>query len=162
VDIRSDLYSLGCTFYFLLTGRVPFPEGSALEKLASHRWEEPEPVERLRPDVPAGVSAVVRKLMAKKPEERYQTPAEVVAALVAASGIVSPVTAAEVPLAVPVAVPVEPEVPVAAVVEGTTPVIDVPRMPDLSSSLGWPLAIAGVVFGMVVLILSVVLALASR
>jgi serine/threonine protein kinase/DNA-binding beta-propeller fold protein YncE len=81
VDIRADLYSLGCTFYYLLTGRVPFPGESVAGKLLRHQLDEPEPVERLRPGVPPGVAAVVRRLMAKRPEDRYQTPAEVVAAL---------------------------------------------------------------------------------
>jgi serine/threonine protein kinase len=80
-DIRSDLYSLGCTFYFLLTGQVPFPGGSILEKLVRHGTEEPPPLEQLRPDVPAAVAAIVRRLMAKKPEDRFQTPAELAAAL---------------------------------------------------------------------------------
>jgi serine/threonine protein kinase len=83
VDIRADLYSLGCTFYYLLSGRVPFPGGTIPEKLHKHRTEEPTPVERIRPDVPSGVVAIVRTLMAKRPEDRYQTPAEVVAALTA-------------------------------------------------------------------------------
>jgi serine/threonine-protein kinase len=77
-DIRSDLYSLGCTFYYLLTGQVPFPAGSSMEKLIRHTLEEPTPVEELRPDTPPEIVAVVRKLMAKRPEHRYQTPAEVV------------------------------------------------------------------------------------
>ncbi|MFN4261656.1 MAG: serine/threonine-protein kinase, partial [Gemmataceae bacterium] len=81
VDIRADMYSLGCTFYFLLTGQVPFPGGDALAKLMKHKLEEPVPVEQLRPDVPAPVAAVVRKLMAKEPHDRYQTPAELAAAL---------------------------------------------------------------------------------
>jgi serine/threonine protein kinase len=80
-DIRSDLYSLGCTFYYLLAGRVPFPGGTTLEKLIRHGTEEPAAVERLRPAVPAAVGAVVRKLLAKRPEERFQTPAELAAAL---------------------------------------------------------------------------------
>ncbi len=83
VDIRADLYSLGCTLYYLLTGRVPFPGGSFFQKVNRHQFEEPEPVERLRPEVPAEVAAVVRKLMAKRPEERYQTPGELAAALAA-------------------------------------------------------------------------------
>jgi serine/threonine-protein kinase len=76
-DIRSDLYSLGCTFYFILTGRVPFPGGTTLEKLVRHTTEQPTPLEQLRPDLPANIVNVVRRLMAKKPEERQQTPAEV-------------------------------------------------------------------------------------
>src|SRR5437763_4142148 len=80
-DIRSDLYSLGCTFYFLLTGQVPFPGGTATERLLKHRLDEPVPVEKLRPDVPPGVAAVVRKLMAKQPEDRFQPPAELVEVL---------------------------------------------------------------------------------
>jgi eukaryotic-like serine/threonine-protein kinase len=80
-DIRSDIYGLGCTLYFLLTGRPPYPGGTALEKLMRHQLEDPEPVERLRPDVPPGVAAVLRRMMARQPSERYQTPAEVAAAL---------------------------------------------------------------------------------
>jgi serine/threonine protein kinase len=80
-DIRSDLYSLGCTFYFLLTGRVPFPGGTMLEKLVRHGVKEPVPVERLRSDLPAGVAEIVRRLMAKDPAARFQTPAELSEAL---------------------------------------------------------------------------------
>src|SRR5262249_60927841 len=76
-----DLYSLGCTLYYLLTGRVPYPGGTALEKLIRHNTAEPAPIEQLRPDVPSAVATIVRKLMAKRPEDRYQTPADVVAAL---------------------------------------------------------------------------------
>ena len=75
-DIRADLYSLGCTFYALLTGQVPFPGGTLLQKLDRQRWETPPAVDQLRRDVPATVVAVVRRLMTKKPAERYQTPAE--------------------------------------------------------------------------------------
>jgi serine/threonine-protein kinase len=83
VDIRADLYSLGCTGYFLLTGQVPFPGGTPFDKATSHRSVEPQPVEQLQPSVPAAVGAVVRRLMAKRPEDRYQTPAEAAAALTA-------------------------------------------------------------------------------
>jgi WD40 repeat protein/serine/threonine protein kinase len=81
VDIRADLYSLGCTLYYLVTGQVPFPGGDRLGKLLRQRIQEPEAVECLRPEVPPGLAAIVRKLMAKQPEDRFQTPAEVVLAL---------------------------------------------------------------------------------
>jgi hypothetical protein len=81
VDIRADLYSLGCTFYFLLTGQVPFPGGTLIQKLDKHRWQTPTPLERLRPGIPPGVAAVVNRLLAKRPCERYQRPAELADAL---------------------------------------------------------------------------------
>lgn len=80
-DIRADLYSLGCTFYFLLTGQVPFPGGSSTAKLLRHQTEQPTPVEQLRTDTPSAVAAIVSKLMAKRAEDRYQTPAEAAAVL---------------------------------------------------------------------------------
>jgi serine/threonine-protein kinase len=110
-DTRSDLYSLGCTFHFILTGQVPFPAESAMEKLLKHYLEEPPRVEELRPDVPAAVGGVVRQLMAKAPEQRYQTPAELVAMLgsLLAVGVHTPVA---IPLAIPVGpAPVEPPPP---------------------------------------------------
>jgi tRNA A-37 threonylcarbamoyl transferase component Bud32 len=80
-DIRADLYSLGCTFYALLTGQVPFPGGTLIQKLDRQRWETPPAVSQLRPDIPPPVVAVVHKLMAKKPADRYQTPAELATAI---------------------------------------------------------------------------------
>ncbi|HMF14704.1 MAG TPA: serine/threonine-protein kinase, partial [Gemmataceae bacterium] len=80
-DIRSDLYSLGCAFYYLLTGSVPFPGGSTLEKLVRHGVQQPTPVEYLRLDVPQEVAAIVQRLMAKNPDDRFQTPAELADAL---------------------------------------------------------------------------------
>src|SRR5260370_21349384 len=74
VDIRSDLYSLGCTFYFLLTGKVPYPKGTALEKLERHKNEDPVPIEEYRADVPAAVASLVRRLVAQYPPHRVQTP----------------------------------------------------------------------------------------
>src|SRR5207244_7112999 len=80
VNPRADLYSLGCTLFFLLAGRAPF-RGSKMEKIVSHRLEEAPRLERVRRDVPAELAAVVRKLMAKDPDDRYQTATEVIAAL---------------------------------------------------------------------------------
>jgi serine/threonine-protein kinase len=73
VDIRSDLYSLGCTMFHMLTGRPPFPEGTVLQKLLQHREEAPPDVRTLAPDVPADLAAIVLKLMAKDPDRRYQS-----------------------------------------------------------------------------------------
>jgi tetratricopeptide (TPR) repeat protein len=80
-DIRSDLYALGCTFYFLLTGRSPFPGPSLAEIIRQQQLDAPEPVTRWRTDVPRAVEAVVSRMMAKRPEDRYQEPIEVARAL---------------------------------------------------------------------------------
>jgi hypothetical protein len=80
-DIRADIYSLGCTLYQLLTGQVPFPGGDAGSKAARLASESPAPLARLRPDLPKGLAAVVARMMARRPEDRYQTPAAVAAAL---------------------------------------------------------------------------------
>jgi formylglycine-generating enzyme required for sulfatase activity len=89
VDIRADLYSLGCSLYHLLTGQMPFPGDNVVEKLICHQLHQPRPVESLRPGLPPGLPEVVRKMMAKKPDERYQTPTEAAAALLpfTASGV---------------------------------------------------------------------------
>jgi serine/threonine-protein kinase len=81
VDIRADLYSLGCTLYYLLTAAVPFPEDTLAQKIAGHLGRDPTPIDFRRPDVPTSVLGVVRKLMAKRVVDRYQTPAEVAEAL---------------------------------------------------------------------------------
>src|SRR5579883_610087 len=81
VDVRADIYSLGGTLYFMLTGQTPFPEGTIAAKLVAHQTREPRAVETFRTDVPAGILAVLRKMMAKKPEDRYQQPIEVAEAL---------------------------------------------------------------------------------
>jgi serine/threonine protein kinase len=85
VDIRADLYSLGCTFYYLLTGRVPFESDNLTGALLKHQLEQAAPVEQLRPEVPPALAGIIRTLMAKRPQDRFQTPAELVAAL-SASG----------------------------------------------------------------------------
>jgi eukaryotic-like serine/threonine-protein kinase len=80
-DVRSDVYGLGATFYYLLAGRVPFPGKSAAQKIVAHQSESPEPLTRLRPDIPPALAAVVEKMMAKRPGDRYQSAAEVAEAL---------------------------------------------------------------------------------
>jgi eukaryotic-like serine/threonine-protein kinase len=83
VDIRADLYSLGATFYFCLTGQTIFGEGTAAQKLIWHQTRQPKPIRGLRPEVPEGIVAIIDKMMAKSPDQRYQTPMEVADALVA-------------------------------------------------------------------------------
>lgn len=81
VDARSDVYALGCTLYHMIAGQVPFPGSSLKEKFAAHETKEPRPLEELCPDVPAGLALVVRRMMAKRPVDRFQTAAEVSEAL---------------------------------------------------------------------------------
>src|SRR3954471_9740033 len=81
VDIRADVYSLGGTMYFMLTGQTPFPDGTIAAKLVAHQSKEPKPVESFRSDVPPGILEVLRKMMSKSMEDRYQQPIEVAEAL---------------------------------------------------------------------------------
>ncbi len=80
-DVRSDLYSLGCTFYFMLTGRPPFPEGTVLQKLLSHSTEEPTDPRAFRPDLDDQIVRTLERLLAKQPAQRYQRPSELIGQL---------------------------------------------------------------------------------
>jgi putative intracellular protease/amidase len=80
-DIRSDVYSLGCTLYFLLAGQPPFPSGTAVEKALSHVESAPRPLSELRPGLPPALLEVLERMMAKAPDQRYQLPVEVARAL---------------------------------------------------------------------------------
>ena len=113
-DVRSDLYSLGCTMFYMLVGRPPFAEGTMVQKLLQHQQEPPPPLEDCRPDVPRRLAAIVARLMAKDPADRHQRPAELVADLVACAdaegiGLTGPrpavTPAAPVPRDRPVALP---------------------------------------------------------
>jgi serine/threonine-protein kinase len=81
----ADQYSLGCTLYYLLTGRPPFPDGNQVAKAMRQLTEEPRPVEDGRPGIPPAVAGVVRRLMAKRRRDRFGSAAEAAAALAAAS-----------------------------------------------------------------------------
>jgi serine/threonine protein kinase/tetratricopeptide (TPR) repeat protein len=81
VDARTDIYGLGCTLYHLLAGAAPFAGRTLAAKLIAHRRGEPPDLAARRPDLPPGVSAVVRAMMAVRPEHRYESAAEVASAL---------------------------------------------------------------------------------
>jgi serine/threonine-protein kinase len=72
VDSRADIYGLGCTFYFLLTGQPPFPEGSIAERLLKHQREEPTSLFHLRPDIPRSLVDLFRRMTIKSPDDRIQ------------------------------------------------------------------------------------------
>jgi serine/threonine-protein kinase len=81
VDHRADIYSLGCTMYFALTGHPPFTDGSLVQRLLAHQTRKPPSVRYDRPDIPDDLLAVLEKMMAKKTDDRYQSAAEVSRAL---------------------------------------------------------------------------------
>lgn len=81
VDIRADIYSLGCTLYYLLAGRAPFSGESTMDVLLAHHMKMPEPFDAIREDVPIELAAIVARMMAKKPDDRFQSPADAAAAL---------------------------------------------------------------------------------
>jgi len=81
VDIRADIYALGGTFYFMLTGQSPFPDGTIAHKLLCHQNQDPKAVSTFRKDVPPELLAILERMMSKDPEERYQTPEELHEAL---------------------------------------------------------------------------------
>ena len=81
VDARADVYSLGCSLYFVLTGHPPFPDGSLPQRLMMHQKHAPASIAKERPGTPRGLVEICSKMMAKKPDDRQQTMSEVAGAL---------------------------------------------------------------------------------
>ena len=91
-DVRSDIYSLGCTWYQMLTGEPPYAEGSLTNKLQAHALKPlPDPREK-NENIPEGLIAVLQRMTAKKPADRYQTPAELLEDLANSKSLVTSVT----------------------------------------------------------------------
>lgn len=78
-DVRSDLYSLGCTVFFMLTGQPPYPQGTPIEKIIQHSSEKRPRPSDYRADLPPGFDAMTSKLLAINPDDRFQRPAELIA-----------------------------------------------------------------------------------
>jgi eukaryotic-like serine/threonine-protein kinase len=103
-DIRADVYGLGLTFYFLLTGRSPFGEGTTAQKLIWQKNRQPRAISAFRADVPPGMIAVIDRMIAKDRAQRYQTPAEVAEALAPwTQGEIAPPAEGEIPQLSPAA-----------------------------------------------------------
>jgi serine/threonine-protein kinase len=126
VDIRADIYALGATLYYVLAGRPLFPEGRTAQKLVWQQIREPVPVDRLRPEVPPGLSAIVHKMLQKKPSDRFQNPLEVFDAL-------APYVAEEVPPPEPEWLPVTPAR--VSIVRAAVPGPSAPRMSGSTSQI---------------------------
>jgi serine/threonine protein kinase len=108
-DVRSDIYSLGCTFYHMLTGQAPVPEGTAAKKLHHHQHVKPPDPRQFVADLPDEAAIILDRMMAKQPKDRYQTPEHLVHHLYLAARKLG--AAAEVPegvLAVEAAMPTPP------------------------------------------------------
>jgi serine/threonine-protein kinase len=80
-DIRSDIYSLGCTFYQMLCGQPPFADGGIGERVYKHIAADPPDIRLLNPDVSTSLWTVLRRMLAKHPDDRFQTPTELIEAL---------------------------------------------------------------------------------
>src|SRR5262249_8307049 len=91
-DIRADVYSLGCTLYFLLAGRPPFQADTPVNLILAHLQEEARPLTELRSDLPGGLWEVVERLLAKDPAQRFPTSQDAARALLPYCGFAEPAT----------------------------------------------------------------------
>jgi len=130
VDSRADVYSLGCSIYFALTGRPPFKDGSLAQRLMAHQMKDPPPIAQFRPEVEQSdrgraLTAIIRRMMARSPDERFQTMAEVSTALTdwlpSSGGLPAKALPAVPVVAPPVAVPVAQAVTAPPVAQPVTP-----------------------------------------
>lgn len=143
LDVRSNLYSLGCVFYYLTAGQAPYAGSSSSVKLRQHQTEDPKPLAERRPDLPPHLDQMIRKLMAKQPEDRYQTPQELIAVL-------SPTLAARLSLHS------------ATVGTAPAPARTIPAdSPSLARRWRWPLLVAGAV-GLLACLASLIWLVAAR
>ena len=80
-DVRSDIYSLGCTFFYMLAARPPFPEGTVLQKLLQHQGDQPPDLRQFRPELPEEANRLLRKMLAKDPRHRFRDPKQLLGEL---------------------------------------------------------------------------------
>jgi serine/threonine protein kinase len=81
IDVRADIYSLGCVLFHCLTGAPPFPDKNLLNQLVRHATEKPKPLREFNPQVPDGLQQIIDWMMAKQPDDRYPTPERAAQAL---------------------------------------------------------------------------------
>jgi serine/threonine protein kinase len=142
VDVRADIYSLGCTLYWLLTGQPPFPGADQLEKLTSRLQNQAPPLRYLRADAPAGLEEVVARMLARQPADRYATPLEAAQALAPYSlqPAALELPQARTPLAMPVAAVARPANAARASKPVPVPAGHNDRYFDSESPAGFPFA----------------------
>lgn len=121
-DIRSDIYSLGCTLYQMLAGQPPFDEGGLAERVLKHQAADPPDIRQYNPNVSVGLWTVLWRMLAKHPDDRFQTPAELIQALRSLSDpALTPPPTTPLPTAPPAVETVQTNAP--------TPVPDIPPAP---------------------------------
>jgi len=137
VDIRADIYSLGGTMYYLLTGKSPFQDGTNAQKIIWHQVRHPKSLRALRPDVPEALVQVFERIVAKEPDRRYQTPKELADALEPFTRVpIAPPTLQEMPASVlnscqrPLSQSMQPTAPVTPGTDHEPGVVNLPGTPS--------------------------------